>query len=222
MVVSAGATLGDKHYVAVEGVIGVGKTSLVQRLAGYLGACMVLEEVEENPFLPRFYRDPERWAFQVQLFFLLSRYRQQQAIRQVDLFSEVVISDYMFAKDRIFARLNLDTEELALYDRVAEVLEKTAAIPDLVVYLQARTDVLMQRIRERGRPFEKRIHRDYIEALNEAYHQFFHTYRASPVLIVDANRVDFRSDDAMLEELIARMARLRTGVEVWVPGEGSA
>lgn len=213
--------VGDKHYIAVEGVIGVGKTCLVRRLTDRLGARMILEQVEENPFLPFFYRDPERYAFQVQVFFLLSRFKQQQQIGQADVFMDSVVSDYMFAKDRIFARLNLDDQELVLYERIAEVLEKSAAQPDLVVYLQARTDVIMQRIKERGRSFEKRISRDYIEALNDAYNRFFFTYTASPVLVVDTNRVDFRSDDQELERLVDKMALTQAGMQVWIPGTES-
>lgn len=208
----------DKHYVAVEGVIGVGKTSLVHRLARRLNARVILEQVEDNPFLPHFYRDPERYAFQVQIFFLLSRFKQQQQIGQADVFMDLVVSDYMFAKDRIFARLNLDDQELVLYERVAEVLEKTAVQPDLVIYLQARTDIIMQRIRERGRSFEKRINREYIEALNEAYNRFFFTYGSSPVLVVDTNHVDFRTDDHELERLVEKIHEVEAGTQVWIPG----
>ncbi|MCU0611488.1 MAG: deoxynucleoside kinase [Candidatus Eisenbacteria bacterium] len=210
--------VGDKHFVAIEGVIGVGKTCLVRRLAERLDARLILEQVEENPFLAHFYRDPERYAFQVQVFFLLSRFKQQQQIGQADVFMDMVVSDYMFAKDRIFARLNLDDQELVLYERIAEVLEKSAAQPDLVVYLQARTEVIMQRIKERGRSFEKRISREYIEALNEAYNRFFFTYTASPVLVVDTNKVDYRTDDRELERLIAKMAETQAGMQVWIPG----
>ncbi len=209
--------VGDKHYIAVEGVIGVGKTCLVHRLAHRLNARMILEQVDENPFLPQFYRDPERFSFQVQVFFLLSRFKQQQEIVQRDVFTDMVVSDYMFAKDRIFARLNLDDQELVLYERIAEVLEKAAVQPDLVIYLQARTDVLMQRIKERGRSFEKRISREYIEALNDEYNRFFLGYALSPVLVVDTNRVDFRHDDRELDRLIEKIRTHEAGTEVWVP-----
>jgi deoxyadenosine/deoxycytidine kinase len=143
---------------------------------------------------------------------------QQQQIGQADVFMDMVVSDYMFAKDRIFAQLNLDDQELVLYERIAEVLEKAAALPDLVVYLQARTDVIMQRIKDRGRSYEKRISRDYIEALNEAYNRFFFSYGASPVLVVDTNHVDYRSDDRELERLVTKMAEVQAGMQVWIPG----
>jgi deoxyguanosine kinase len=207
----------ELRYVAVEGVIGVGKTSLACRLADRLGAETVLEQVEQNPFLADFYRDSERFAFQAQLFFLLSRFRQQQVIGQPDMFHQMVISDYMFAKDRIFANLNLDDQELVLYERMAEILDQVAVTPDLVVYLQARTDIIFQRIKERGRAFEKRMNRDYIEALNEAYNRFFFSYSGSPVLVVDTNNVDFRHDDRELERLIDKMEHIHEGMQVWIP-----
>jgi len=209
------------HYIAVEGVIGVGKTSMVHRLCEKLGARAVLEQVEENPFLASFYKDSERFAFQAQIFFLLSRYKQQKSIGQADMFHELIISDYMFAKDRIFANLNLDDQELILYERLATLLEKTAEQPDMVLYLQARTDVLMQRIKQRGRAFEKRINKDYIEALNEAYNRFFFNYTASPVIIVDTNDVDFRHDDDSLEHLVEFMWKTERGTRVWIPGQSS-
>lgn len=207
------------HYVAIEGVIGVGKTSLVERLAERLGARIVLEQVEENPFLASFYKDSERFAFQAQIFFLLSRYKQQKTIGQADMFHELIISDYMFAKDRIFANLNLDDQELVLYERLASLLEKTAVQPDLVLYLQARTDVLLQRIKHRGRQFEKRISNEYIEMLNEAYNSFFFNYELSPVIVIDTNDVDFRHDNYHLDQLIDSMWHMEEGVKVWIPGK---
>lgn len=208
----------ELRYIAVEGVIGVGKTSLVHRLAEHLGAGVILEQVEENPFLASFYKNSERYAFHAQLFFLLSRFRQQQSLSQPDMFQEIIVSDYMFAKDRIFANINLDDQELILYERMAQILEQVAVHPDLVVYLQARTDVIIQRIRERGRSFEKRISRDYLEALNEAYNRFFFNYAVSPVLVVDTNDVDFRHDNDLLERLIHKINHVRDGMQVWIPG----
>lgn len=207
----------ELRYIAVEGVIGVGKTSLACRLAKRLGAQTVLEQVEENPFLADFYKDSERFAFQAQVFFLLSRFRQQQVIGQPDMFHQIVISDYMFAKDRIFANLNLDDQELVLYERMAEILDQVAVTPDLVVYLQARTDIIFQRIKERGRSFEKRMNREYIEALNEAYNRFFFSYSGSPILVVDTNYVDFRHNDRELERLIDKMEHVQEGMQVWIP-----
>ena len=155
------------YYVAIEGVIGVGKTSLSGLLEERLNAKLVLEKFDENPFLSDFYIDPERYAFQTQLFFLLSRYRQQQELRQINVFHNLVISDYMFVKDRLFASLNLDEKEMSLYDSIAKILEKNIINPDLVIYLQADTQRLMERIVMRDREFEKNMSPDYIEGLNQ-------------------------------------------------------
>lgn len=177
--------------IAIEGVIGVGKTSLARMLARDLEAGLNLEVVEENPFLARFYENPRHYAFPTQLFFLLSRYKQQQEFFQQDLFQRRVVSDYIFAKDRIFANLNLDDEELRLYERVATALEGRVPIPDVVVYLQASIDVLMTRIARRGRDYERHIQREYIESLNEAYNHFFFHYQESPLLVVNTSEMDF-------------------------------
>ncbi len=181
----------EVRYIAIEGVIGAGKTSLAQLMSRDLRARMNLEVVEENPFLPRFYENPRRYAFPTQIFFLLSRYRQQQDFFQRDLFQQTVVSDYIFAKDRIFANLNLDDEELLLYERVATALEGRVPMPDVVVYLQASVDVLMRRIARRGRDYERHMPRDYIEALNEAYNHFFFHYQESALLVVNTNEMDF-------------------------------
>ena len=150
------------YYIAIEGPIGVGKTSLAQLLSKELGARLVLEDFEDNPFLPDFYNDPERFGFQTQLFFLLQRYRQQQDLRQVDMFQKLLITDYMFVKDRLFASLNLGDKEMQLYDTVASLLERNIIRPDIVIYLQADTDVLMKNIEKRGRNMEKNITWEYI------------------------------------------------------------
>ena len=193
------------RYIVVEGVIGAGKTSLTKLLAGRTGGTVNLEIVEENPFLAKFYQDRSGFAFQTQIFFLLSRYRQQQKLTQPDLFSNAVISDYLFAKDRIFANLNLSDDELALYDQLATILEQHILKPDLVIYLQTSTDVLMQRIGMRGRSFERDMNRDYIDALNGAYSYFFHHYRQTPLLVVNTNAFDFvhvpRDFDQLYDEL---------------------
>jgi deoxyadenosine/deoxycytidine kinase len=160
------------HYIAIEGVIGVGKTSLANPLQQRIGGRLVLEEFEENPFLEDFYRDPEHYAFQTQIFFLLSRYRQQEQIMQYDLFEKRIIADYMFVKDRIFATLNLNEKEITLYNLLARILEKRIIKPDLAIYLKASTKRLMQNIRKRGRPYESHIKEDYIEALNNLYEEF--------------------------------------------------
>lgn len=182
------------QFIAVEGVIGAGKTSLAKILAERHQARLVLEEFEENPFLPKFYKERERYAFQTQLAFLASRFRQQEVLKNHDLFHELVISDYLFDKDRIFARLNLSGEEMALYDSIYSIMNSIAARADLVVYIQSSVDRLMKNIRDRGRPYEKEITRDYIEELNNAYNHFFHHYAHSPLLIVNASEVDFVHD----------------------------
>jgi deoxyguanosine kinase len=201
----------ELRYIAIEGVIGVGKTSLARRLARDLDARINLEVVEENPFLPRFYADPARYAFATQVFFLLSRFRQQQDFFQQDLFQKCVVSDYLFAKDHIFATLNLNDVELQLYERVSAELQGRVPVPDLVVYLQASVDVLMSRIDRRGRDFERDMPRSYIEALCEAYNHFFFHYDASPLLVVNTNELDFVHSQAHYDDL-------RRQIEV--PGEG--
>lgn len=193
------------RYIVVEGVIGVGKTSLAKLLSTRVGARLNLEVVEENPFLGRFYADRTAYAFQTQIFFLLSRYRQQQQLWQSDLFRDTVISDYLFAKDRIFANLNLNDDELALYDQLAGILEQRVLKPDLVIYLQARTEILRERIRWRGRAFERDMSADYLDALNAAYNYYFHHYRETPLLVVNTNELDFvnspRDFDLLFEQL---------------------
>ncbi len=205
-------------YLGIEGVIGVGKTTLAKALAAGAGARLVLEEVEENPFLERFYSDPRRFAFQTQVFFLLSRYRQQEVLRQGDLFSSTIITDYIFAKDRIFAYLNLDDQELALYERLATALEANIPTPDVVIYLQAATDVLVERVAKRGRPYEEDMTREYLSRLNESYNHFFFHYRASPLLVVDANHVDFTGDRRQMDALLDQIRNLGPGTSYYAPG----
>ncbi len=179
------------RYIAIEGVIGAGKTSLARMLAETFEARLVLEEFEENPFLTRFYEDPRRWALQTQLSFLVSRYYQQKQLITPDLFQQVTISDYLFDKDRIFARLNLEGEELQLYETLYAIMEPTTPLPDLVIYLQASVDRLMQNIARRGRSYERHITRDYLSALQEAYNRYFFYYYRRPVLIINVTRIDF-------------------------------
>lgn len=178
-------------YIVVEGPIGVGKTSLVKILSEDLNARTVLEIVEENPFLSSFYVDRQKHAFQTQLFFLLSRFKQQQELSQQDLFNQITISDYFFAKDRIFAGLTLDPNELSLYERIYSLLQPKITRPDLVIYLQARLDVLLAQIKKRGRDFEKMFDADYLEQVCAAYTDFFHHYDETPVLVVDSSDIDF-------------------------------
>jgi len=207
----------EVRYVAIEGVIGAGKTSLAHKLAQDIGARLNLEVVEDHPFLSRFYADPARYAFQTQIFFLLSRYRQQLEFFQQDLFRQTVISDYMFAKDRIFANINLDDDELFLYDKVASELEVRVPVPDLVVFLQASTEVLMERIARRGREYERDMSREYIEELIEAYNHFFFHYTESPLLIVNTNDLDFVHRGEEYDDLKARITERFQGVRYYQP-----
>ncbi len=200
------------YHIAIEGTIGVGKTSLVKLLGERLEAKLILEEFEENPFLVDFYKDSERFAFQTQLFFLLSRYRQQQMLQQTDLFTKTIISDYMFVKDRLFAALNLNDKEMSLYNSVARILEKNVTSPDMVIFLQSDTDRLMQNIKQRGREYEQSIDWKYIDALNQIYNEYFFRYDKSPLLIINTNDIDFVHNKNDLEEIIEF---IRT------PGEGT-
>ena len=183
--------MNNPYHIAIEGTIGVGKTSLAQKLGERLNARLVLEEFEENPFLSDFYQNSEKFAFQTQLFFLLSRYRQQQELLQVDLFSNTLITDYMFIKDRLFAALNLNDKEMSLYNSVAKILEKNIANPDMVIFLQSDTDRLMQNITKRDRDYEKNIDWKYIDSLNQVYNEYFFRYDDSPLLIINTNDIDF-------------------------------
>jgi deoxyadenosine/deoxycytidine kinase len=193
----------EPGYIAIEGVIGVGKTTLATLMSDRLGAQIQLEEVEDNPFLEKFYADMRGYAFQTQIFFLLSRYRQQMELTQASLFQQKVVSDYIFAKDRIFAYLNLNDDELALYERLVKILEEDIAKPDIVVYLQASTGVLMERIRKRGRPYEKNMPQDYIETLNKAYNHFFFHYDDTPLLMVNTDSLNLPRSESELTKLMA-------------------
>ncbi|MEX0823313.1 MAG: deoxynucleoside kinase [Balneolaceae bacterium] len=178
-------------FIAIEGVIGAGKTTLAKLLAEKHKSRLVLEQFEENPFLPKFYEDRNRYAFQTQLAFLASRFRQQQKMTNRDLFDRGIVSDYIFEKDRIFARLNLDDDELALYDNVFGIMAGIAARPNLVIYLQSTVDRLMKNVKQRGREYEKHITPDYLQDLSDAYNQFFHHYDKAPLMIVNATEIDF-------------------------------
>lgn len=209
--------MNNLYYLAIEGVIGVGKTSLANLLEEKLNAKLVMEKFDENPFLGEFYNDPERYAFQTQLFFLLSRYRQQNDLRQTNVFNKLVITDYMFIKDRLFASLNLDDKEMSLYDSVAKILEKNIIQPDIVIYLQADTSTLIKRISKRGRDFENKISPDYIEALNEVYNEYFFRYQKSPLLIINTNDIDFVNNKKDLEELISYIRQPVSGTKFFNP-----
>jgi len=207
----------SSRYIAVEGPIGVGKTALAKRLADSLGADLVLEEVDENPFLERFYREGRRAALPAQMFFLFARARQIEALRQPDLFSSVRISDYLFTRDRLFAELNLDAEELKLYDQVVANLAVDAPIPDLVIYLQASVDALQQRLARRNGACDRFVERAYLERLTEAYARFFHDYADGPLLIVNASQIDPVNNDADYEQLFQQIERTTGGRHFFNP-----
>ena len=205
------------YYIAIEGPIGVGKTSLAELLSKELGARLVLEDFEDNPFLPDFYNDPERFGFQTQLFFLLQRYQQQQELRQVDMFHNLLISDYMFIKDRLFASLNLDEKEMSLYDSIANMLERNIINPDLIIYLQADTSTLMKNIAKRGRDYEENISYDYINALNELYTEYFFRYNETPLVIINTNHIDFVNNSADLDQVIDYIRQPVSGTKFFNP-----
>lgn len=207
-----------KHrYIVVEGPIGVGKTALTRALARRFAGRSVFEIVEENPFLASFYQDRNKYAFQTQLFFLLSRYKQQQELFQQDLFNQVTLSDYLFAKDRIFASITLDPNELSLYERVYEHLGPRVTRPDLVIYLQARLDVLLQRIRKRGREFERKFDADYLAELARTYNDFFHRYDETPLLVINTSDIDFVESETDFDELVRAITQIRRGTHYYQP-----
>ena len=203
-------------FLAVEGPIGVGKTSLVDRLAEKFDARKVMENVD-NPFLDAFYRDRAGAAFQAQLFFLLNRYQQQKDLSQSDLFHQLTIADYLFAKDKIFAYLNLDDAELLVYDRLYAMLEASVAKPDLVIYLQASTEVLVERVRRRRREVEAEVSEAYLNEVNKAYNHFFFHYDATPLLVIDTTDIDFVQREADMDDLVARIESMDRGVQYYVP-----
>ncbi|HTF99262.1 MAG TPA: deoxynucleoside kinase [Nitrospirota bacterium] len=211
------AALLHTKYIVTEGPIGVGKTSLTTLLADELGAQLILERAEDNPFLPAFYQDTARYRFQTQMFFLLSRYSQQQEMCQPDLFTRITISDYLFDKDRIFAYLTLDENELPLYEQFYRILEPKIVKPDLVIFLQADTDTLLKRIKHRARPFEKAINHDYIAAVNEAYNQFFFRYTDTPLLVINTSEIDFVHRREDLDDLLKQILSMKQGTQYYVP-----
>jgi len=205
------------RYIVTEGPIGVGKTSLTTLLAEELGARLILEQAEENPFLSDFYKDPARYRFQTQMFFLLNRFSQQQEMAQPDLFTRITISDYLFDKDRIFAYLNLDEHELALYEQFYKILEPKIVKPDLVIFLQADTDTLLRRIKKRGRSFEQEVNQDYIAAVNDAYNHFFFRYSDTPLLVINTSDIDFVNRREDLDDLLKQILNMKQGTQYYVP-----
>ena len=205
------------HYIALEGAIGVGKTSVVERLAERLDANTVREEWWQNPFLKSFYEGAPGSPFQAELFFLLSRYRQQQELTQRSLFTQFTISDYLFEKSKIFAYLNLEDSELLIYEKLYGLLAEGAPRPDLVVYLQAPTEVLMKRIRGRGRPEESHLSEEYLAEVNRAYNYYFFHYAQTPLLVVNTADVDLVKNDDDLEDLLRQIRGMSKGTQYYVP-----
>jgi deoxyguanosine kinase len=207
------------RYIAVEGPIGAGKTALAERLATRLDATLVLEETE-NPFLADFYADRPGSALQAQLFYLLQRHRQQTTLQQADLFSQATVADYLFDKDKIFAYLNLDDNELFIYQRLYDLLARDVPGPDLVIYLQSPTDVLLRRIRSRRTaPDVEGFEPDpeYLKELNEAYHHFFFHYDATPLLVVETSQFDSDVSDEALDDLVRQIGQMGAGTRYYVP-----
>jgi len=210
----------DPDYIAVEGVIGVGKTSFAQMLAERLGAQLVNEEVFENPFLADFYKDRKQHALSCQLYFLISRFQQQQQLMVRDLFAQKIVADYLFAKDAIFASVNLSERELTLYNKIAPALSRDVPAPDLVIYLQASTHVLLDRIRNRNHPFEKPIDFDYVEMLNNAYDYYFFHYTETPLLVVKTDEIDFVHRPEHFDDLIVQISKPIAGKKYYSPSSG--
>ena len=204
------------RHVAIDGPIGVGKTSLVELLARRFHGTQILEDVD-NPFLGDFYKRKTGSAFQTQLFFLLSRYQQQREIAQIDLFSNLVIADYHFPKDKIFACLNLDDSELMIYDRLYTLLAESLPKPDLVIYLQGSLETCMKRVKKAARSFEKGMTPEYLAQLIEAYNYYFYHYEETPLLVVNTNEIDFVNRPADFDDLVAQIQRARKGVQYYVP-----
>jgi len=199
--------MAELRYIAIEGVIGAGKSSLANRISEKLSSNLILEQFEENPFLEKFYNDRKRYAFQTQMFFLINRYKQQQQLNQQELFSKYIVSDYIFEKDKIFAYLNLSGEELKLYENIFPLLEREIPKPDLVIFLQAGIDRLMANIKSRGRQYEKNLTRAYLIELSKAYNNFFFKYNTTPLLIVNTTDIDFVNSDEDFEELYVQIFR---------------
>ncbi len=199
--------MAELRYISIEGVIGAGKSSLARKLADKLSANLIMEEFEENPFLEKFYDDRKRYAFQTQMFFLINRFKQQQQLNQQELFSNYMVSDYIFQKDKIFAYLNLTGEELKLYETIFPLLERDIPKPDLVIFLQSSLDRLSENIKTRGRKYEHNLTRAYLTELSEAYNNFFFKYNNTPLLIVNTSEIDFVNREEDFDELYAQVFR---------------
>lgn len=207
----------EKRYIVVEGPIGAGKTTLARLLAEEKEARLTLERVEENPFLERFYEDSRKYGFQAQLYFLLTRYQQQQELAQADLFSQNLVCDYLFAKDHLFAQVNLDADEFALYRQLFGLLDARLPKPDLVVYLQARLDVLMARVRKRSKDYERNVTPEYVRRIAEAYRDFFFHYDDTPLLVVNCSEIDFVDHPEETADLMREIDEMGQGVQHYIP-----
>ncbi len=200
-----------QRYICIDGPIAVGKTTLTLKLAQHLEAQTVLEEFDDNPFLREFYLDPQKVAFQTQIYFLLARFKQQEKLRQQDLFNRAMVSDYLFAKDRIFAYMNLEREEAALYERIYDLVKPQLLEPDLVIYLHAHPDTLMNRLHKRGRTYENTVEREYLEELMQGYNHFFTHYNETPLLILDTSHVNFETNEDDFQQLLELIANTTEG-----------
>ena len=212
--------LDDLRYIAVEGVLGAGKTNLANRLAQTLGAKTIFEEFERNPFLEDFYHDPERYAFQTKIYFLLNRYKQQEQINQHDLFQTCIVSDYIFAKHRIFATLNLNEKELKLYNSIASLMEKDIHQSDLVIYLQSSTKRLLENIKKRSREIEKNMSEEYIHILNDLYNKFFFHYSDTPLLVINTDEIDIINNESDYKDVLYEINNHTKGTKYYVPSGG--
>jgi len=208
----------ENNYIVIEGLIGVGKTALAKLLAERMEARLILENSEGNPFLKDFYKDKERFAFQTQIFFLLSRFKQQQELLEYDLFAQRIVSDYLFAKDKIFASVVLDEKEFHLYKRLILLLERDIPRPDLVIYLQATPEKLLKKIKERGKEYEIDIELGYLLDLNEAYNRYFFHYKESPLLVINTDNFDFVNSETELNDLLEKIKTAHTGTRYYTRG----
>jgi deoxyguanosine kinase len=205
------------RYIVIEGPIGVGKTSLAKLLAKTFNARCILEKTEDNPFLSHFYEDAKKYAFQTQIFFLLNRFQQQKEIAQLDLFNQITLCDYLFDKDRIFASINLDDHELALYEQVFHLLNGQISSPDLVIFLQAKPEVLLHRIKTRNVSYEKDMGLEYLKRLIEAYNYYFFHYDQTPLLVVDTSEIDFVNQKEDLDQLLREIKQMKKGTWYFIP-----
>ncbi|MCG6958762.1 deoxynucleoside kinase [bacterium BMS3Abin03] len=211
--------ISEVKYITIEGVIGAGKTSLAKKVKERLNAQLILEQFDMNPFLEKFYSDRKRYAFQTQMFFLINRFKQQEELNQEELFTDYLVADYLFEKDRIFAYMNLSSEELKLYESIYPLLARSLRKPDLVVFLQSSTERLMHNIKKRNRKIERSISKSYIEELSEAYNHFFFRYNSTPLLIVNSTEIDFVNSDEDFNELFKQIFREDRGVKEYFKPE---